>query len=153
MIKITPRTIVELYPYQFSEKNIGVSIFKGWFPTFYQLCIDVDNELGVSKSDFYWVQVKEKFGAARFYYSMKYDSPDVEGLNSEYPLSTRISRIVDKASAETAVRCIVCGASTQVKMHRMGGYQALCDEHASMVKYGKTLPPYHCNPGDEPKGW
>lgn len=150
---MTPKSLIDAYAYQFSEKAVGIALFKGWFPIFSRLCADVDKELGDNKRDFFWVQVKEKFGAARFYYSMVVDVPSGDQEPGALTVASKIARLTTNAAFESAKHCIVCGAPAKIELHRMGGYQALCPEHADMVENRKKLPPFHCNPGDEPEGW
>ena len=45
----------------------GIATDDGWFDLIYNLCKDIKEYYGVVPDDFYVVQVKEKFGALRFY--------------------------------------------------------------------------------------
>ena len=66
----TPTDLKTKFPYQFEGRNIGLSIPRGWFLGFAKLCGDIDQVLGANQHGFHGVQLKEKFGAACWYWSM-----------------------------------------------------------------------------------
>jgi hypothetical protein len=66
---------VGLHGYQFSVPWLEIEVAKGWMPLFAQLCADVDQALGADTYGFYWSQIKEKFGSARFYYRFEEPEP------------------------------------------------------------------------------
>ena len=121
------KTLADLrrdYPHMFAAKNIGISITKGWMPIFAQLCKDIDDTLGDDKLDFHWVQCKEKFGAARFYYSIKNRTPgmkinlvDETGEVKSYDIRTeekrettvsdQVEKLIDEATKKTNTSCWV----------------------------------------------
>jgi hypothetical protein len=141
----------------FAGPNIGLSIARGWMPMFEVLCEDIDTLLGDDKHGFHWTQLKEKFGAARFYWSMQgmrsitridviselgVVTPIVgrgQAARGAATLQEQITELVDIASDKTQHSCIVCGESGTV--NRDGGWVLiLCEEHARQLGSGH-LPP------------
>lgn len=158
----TPKELKARFPYMFSGKNIGISIPKGWFPLFSKLCQDIDATLGSDKKAFCWVQVKEKFGAARWYskidgqasgikisvFNEKGDGEVTTLLDSrkDKPVATiqqMVAALIDAAEGQTHKTCIVCGDEGRSDNHT-GYVLVLCEKHARMRKNGgnKSLPPF-----------
>ena len=68
---ITPKQLQQRFAYMFEGGNIGISIPKGWMPEFAKLWEQIDELLGDDKDGFHWRQCKEKFGSARWYWTIK----------------------------------------------------------------------------------
>lgn len=150
------KEIKQLYPYQFCGENIGLSIANGWLPQFAELCKSVDELLGENKRGFHWVQLKEKFGSARYYWSIKgrHDSVRVDLISSKKVISLatspsvsksqpqalfdQLSEMISAAEAKTHGHCIVCGAPGKVDQ-REGYVLVLCDKHAKQRAGGGDL--------------
>jgi hypothetical protein len=66
-----PKQLKDRFADMFAGQNIGFSFYRGWFALFENLSHDIDALLGQDKRGFHWVQLKEKFGSARFYWAMK----------------------------------------------------------------------------------
>jgi len=111
--------------YQFHEANGGYSVDPGWLPIFTRLCEGVDQALSKkSKSFFYWVQWKEKFGSLRAYFEGGPTYVDFFGIDGhhhlEVPTATnagiddveakQIQNLVHAAETESARTCMFCGA-------------------------------------------
>lgn len=93
-----------LFPYQFNGPNIGHSLTTGWFPIFARLCLDIDRVLGADKQGFHWEQLKEKYGAARWYPAQRKPmSPEQEDTRKA------IRTLIDEATSKARRACIVCG--------------------------------------------
>jgi len=89
----------------------GIENSDGWYDLIYKLCEDIKK---IDPKDFYWVQIKEKFGLGRFYAS---------GGNKEtYDL-------IDKAERKSAFICEDCGQDGCTR-HRNGWLRTLCDQCA-----------------------
>jgi hypothetical protein len=150
-----PKQLKARFPYQFAGQNIGLSISRGWFPLFEQLCEDIDRTLGEDKRKFHWTQLKEKFGSARFYFSLGGKSavfvdminPDAgEASTFVLPAKVRdeemaalhrqITSLVDAATAKTHDLCIVCGAPGAQDRHDQY-LLVLCQDHARLRRQGK----------------
>ena len=115
------------FPYMFMGQNSGMEFYDGWLPIFVEACQQIDLVLGENKRGFHWVQVKEKFGSARFYYRLGgakrlvVDLIDGQGGHALIKRSTkegdsdadRIDAIVDQAEAQTQTTCMVCGAAAR----------------------------------------
>lgn len=163
--KRTPAELKAKYPYMFSKEILGVSLTHGWIDLFARLCDDVDALLGQQKHRFYWTQVKEKFGSARFYWRFGRYEPQVNldilgpgaivnvkvpsvrrqrAENSDDALMQQISELVNEAERKTRQTCIACGEPGQIDSTR-GYLLVLCEEHRQQRKAG-TLANYSCEP-------
>jgi hypothetical protein len=153
----TPKQLHALYPYMFDGPNIGISIPRGWIKIFAQLCEDIDHSLGIDKQDFHFTQCKEKFGGARWYWSMEGRAPatrihvisEIAGVNdlgrsvhsrkspslALHALFARINELVEAATAQTRQACIVCSSSATID-HDGGWVLMLCPDHALQRRTG-----------------
>jgi hypothetical protein len=158
--ELTPAALKARFAYMFPEESsLGISFARGWLPLFERLCAEIDSVLGEERRRFHWVQVKEKYGSARFYWQLgRYDRPiavDIIGpeatvsvklpksrrrrpVESDETLMERIGEIVRAAEDETRNICIACGELGQVD--DTGGYLlVLCPEHGSHRRSGRLL--------------
>jgi hypothetical protein len=131
------------YPYQFARQSLGFHVPEGWQPIFAELCEDIDAVLDENeKPHFHWVQLKEKFGTARFYaeFHKPDDAPpsmlDGNGLTERFgrlfslrpiPSNEAIRTLIMAAEATTAKVCLKCGESGTLR--RGGWVRTLCDKH------------------------
>ncbi len=152
----TFKEIQALFPYQFSGRNIGLDIANGWLLEFEELCKKIDQLLGDDKKGFHWVQLKEKFGSARYYWEMDDYEPgmmldiispkDIRSISlkatkskkSVKDVSEKISKLINVATAKTQEHCICCGAPGKVDGHG-GYYLVLCEAHANIQKSDDEL--------------
>jgi hypothetical protein len=164
----TPKELKARYPYQLAGPHIGLSFYRGWMPVFAQLCADIDAQLGPNKRGFHWVQMKEKFGSARWYFEMDLllepneAAEDLTHLSiaqvnerferlvnpQELALHERIRSLRREAHARTQTACIVCGELAEVD-RSTGPYLVLCPEHARQRRRGDMEPAWF---DDEEKG-
>lgn len=103
--------IPDAYEVDFDWNDICINMEwgNGWLREFYNLCSNIVTEV---KSDFHWVQLKEKFGRACCYYT-----------GSITPYGAELIREFEK---ETAEICEHCGEFGKI---RTGGWQmCLCDK-------------------------
>lgn len=151
---MNPKQLKTRFPYMFAGENIGFSFFRGWFPLFSKLCEDIDALLGEDKGGFHWVQLKEKFGYARFYWEMPgypkrlHVSAIAENrviefasLHPEDSLASRIDDLVREATTATRSRCIVCGEAApldQSESHVL----VLCKRPTRQRRGRKLDPPW-----------
>lgn len=95
----------------------GIEHGDGWFKLFYELNEKIANYLKLFKKkdrpDFYWSQIKEKFGTARWYYG---EGDDI------------ISDLVSYNEDKTAQTCETCGEWGKVR--GKGWHYTACNEHA-----------------------
>ena len=146
----SPKALKARFPYMFEGKNISFDFYRGWMSILAQACEEIDHALGPDKRSFHWVQIKEKFGSARFYYHMTREPGEgariVLNIHSvpnpaesvrevikpegEDPASVPavVGDIIERATLETTTACIVCGATAQVRSYG-GSYALLCDVH------------------------
>lgn len=131
------------FPYMFRGEAISIELCDGWFPIFAEACRQIDEVLGENKRGFCWIQLKEKFGSARFYYRLGNSKRIVVDLVDSQrghtlikdptkdgdPTSDRIDAIVDQAEARTQTNCMICGAPAQTWPYG-GYYMTLCPSHA-----------------------
>lgn len=156
---MNPKQLKIKFPYMFAGENIGLSFCRGWFPLFTQLCEDIDVLLGPDKRGFHWVQLKEKFGSARFYFEMKGHAPSLHiDLISQSHVTTVVSRsggnnpggagdlqpavprriddLVQRATLATRSLCVVCGRPGKPNQDEPW-ILVLCEEHAMQRRRGK----------------
>lgn len=143
----------------FAGENIGLSFCRGWFPLFTQLCEEIDALLGPDKRGFHWVQLKEKFGSARFYWEMdghrpapmidlisatqvttvvrgaKGSSP-AEAGGSQPSIPRCIDNLVQRTTLATRSLCIVCGQPGKPNQDELW-ILVLCDAHAMQRRQGE----------------
>lgn len=103
---------------QNNSMYFGFDCGEGWYPLIEELCNKVKNILeknGIKNvEEFEVVQVKEKFGQLRFYYSGYFDK-EIEKLIGKY----------EKKSGKT---CEVCGEEGKLlKSH--GWWMTRCEKH------------------------
>ncbi len=110
------------FPYMFNGRNIGLSVGDGWMEVFAKLCEDIDTLLGDDKRGFHWVQLKEKFGSARFYYEHDPDGGD--------EVFGQIADLVGVAMGKTHTMCMQCGQPGKEDA-KYGWVLTLCEEHAT----------------------
>jgi len=144
-------TVKERFPYMFAGDYIGLSMTHGWEPMFVKLCEDIDALLGDDKRKFHWTQLKEKFGSARFHWSMDNARIASDLINPERlaiakqaatSLREKIALLVGEAQAKTQHMCVVCGQPGKVDpagIHML----VLCDEHIRQREADK-LPKFWC---------
>jgi len=118
------------FPYMFTGPHLGRTHFRGWFPIFAQLCIAIDVLLGADKRGFRWVQVKQKYGTARFYFETTAPSNAPWFQAPEEPdfVEHFLTALVDQAEKLTESACIRCGAPAEV-MHLDSYVWTLCPAH------------------------
>jgi hypothetical protein len=129
MTEVLEMRLVREFPYFFRDYKgdfritcmaWGMSHGDGWFPTFYKLNVDIAAHLETLKltnqhvPDFYWSQVKEKYGTARWYYNGGDDT---------------ISGLVSDAEGKTEEICEQCGAPGQLRGN--GWYYTACEDHVT----------------------
>lgn len=152
----TLKEIKALYPYQFGGKHLDQSIAKGWLPEFAELCKNIDELLGENKRGFHWVQLKEKFGSARYYWSIKgkrdsvrvdlispkklvsYETSPPGSKGQPQSLFDLLTELISSAEARTRDHCIVCGAPGKIDQ-KEGYVLVLCDMHAKQRACGDDL--------------
>lgn len=81
----------------------GLAIGDGWYPLFHQLCRDIAKT--VPPEDFQFLQIKEKFGGLRAYYSHG---------------NSYIGDLISKAENESYKICESCGTRDNVTVE--GGW-------------------------------
>jgi hypothetical protein len=133
-----PTSLRELrarYPYQFSGPWLEIEVAKGWMSLFAILCADVDEALGADTYGFYWSQIKEKFGSARFYYRFgerkavpSDHRPDRDRGRNYQQVVMEVFNLTEKAEEATLSICLACGKAGS--RDSTGGYLlVLCPEH------------------------
>ncbi len=146
------------FPYMFS-KNIGIEISRGWISVFEQVCVDIDTLLGTDRRSFQWTQCKEKFGSARWYWSMSPNPNEtnsrprikIHGFNSEdgsvhdlnpvdpttvpTSMADKIGAIVAAGQKKTQNSCLICGAQAKQNLHK-GYAMVLCVEPTRECRAG-----------------
>lgn len=125
-----PKELKACFPYQFVEKDIGMCITKGWFPTFAKACKDIDALLASERHGFHWTRVEVMFGVVRFCWGWERENYPTrvdfqaqrgvatsivdemaEALNGwqKVVLARKIDAITRAAEAAAKNLCAVCG--------------------------------------------
>jgi len=112
------------YPYQFPEAlpEHMVGVEPGWLDLLERLCADIDNLPEAKRAGFHWIQIKEKFGVLRAYWTSgasKQDSPE---------LRKRIAPLISAAELASKTICSDCGAPGRLRERNWT--RTLCDLHA-----------------------
>ena len=133
------------FPYMFNSKHtVGCEFYRGWMPILAGLCVEIEHMLGERREAFKWLQIKEKFGTGRFYYSLHgFSDVHVDLVNPSWRASAiaqvesdhtfagvkqSIFDLVAEGSVETARSCMICGG--QAKPRQYGSYILnLCVDH------------------------
>lgn len=92
----------------------GLDIGPGWLP----LVVRLNEQMAKVDPDYRVMQVKEKFGALRYYY-----------FGSDDLLHERLSRLVDDAEKKSVTICERCGKEGKLRMAHHWWF-TMCDEHA-----------------------
>ena len=82
----------------------------GWFDLIYNLCSDIKQVLPADFNDFFVTQVKEKYGALRFY--VTYGNEEIFDL-------------IDAAETKSEMTCEVCGEVGEIRNQYWA--KTLCD--------------------------
>lgn len=129
------------FPYMFEVRGLGRDVYKGWLPDFIEACEQIDALLGPDKRGFFFHQIKEKYGWARYYFKTDKASPmrlsiqDGRGLYEtthgidDKEIEQQIVKILSVAEQKSMHKCMNCGAPAVVRrVHAM--LLCVCDEHA-----------------------
>jgi hypothetical protein len=121
--KLTAEKILERFDHMFRKRKLpasvtsmywGLQIQPGWYNIIWDMCLKIEKILKLTKNTkFAFRQIKEKFGAGRFYCS---------GSND------KIDRIIHKAERLCGKTCEVCGRPGKVE-DVCGWKVAVCSVH------------------------
>lgn len=147
------------YAGMFLGRHLGLSMYAGWLPVFERVCEDIDLALGEEREDFRWVQTKEKFGSARWYWTMDDKSENlfdilanVSGAFSDGmpTLASQrrhaVAELVKAAEQKTRTMCMLCGLNGHRQEHR-GWYVVCCEEHFQLLKHQPERFIHQCSTG------
>ena len=129
------------FGYMFETPALGLDFYRGWLPDFITACEEIDAALGYDKRGFRFVQAKEKYGWARYYFAtdgvkpMRLSINDgngvhelTTGLNEEHDIERTIAGILSAAEKNSMGKCIVCGSHAEIR--RFGGWLVgACEAH------------------------
>lgn len=97
----TKKEFEAAWPSLFTDVRCGFYCPDGWTDLVWKLLSDIEFELEGDLSDFKMVQVKEKFGGLRFYYSYP---KGADPTTYDY-----IHQLVEQAEGESWGICLTCG--------------------------------------------
>lgn len=144
----TPAALLQRFPYMFplagTESRRAYIIFRGWLPAIAAACRRIDELLATNKRGFYWIHMREKYGAPSFAYRMHHDArvtvnhrlPSratraVSRTASEHDaVSQELNEMVLRLEAQLRNTCIVCSATSEIN-NDQGPWASLCLEHRS----------------------
>jgi hypothetical protein len=148
----TPRELKARFPYMFTKADpYAFDFAKAWFPAFVTLCEDIDALLGDKKQGFRWLQTKEKFGSARYYWTMTgrkgglhIDMISPKGVvttlvdrpKTQPTIVNRISELVNQAREATGKICYACGEPGEMATNR-DWLLVLCAKHQAQDRRGR----------------
>ncbi len=122
----TPAELKAAYRYQFTSDLYDEAYPAGWFPVFARVCRDID-AMGAERLGFRWAQLKEKFGAARWYGS--YAGPHARTESGEPSADLlKIASAIREAADRTSSMCMVCGEHAELDQSR-SWVLTLCEKH------------------------
>jgi len=93
-----------------------ISCDRGW----YQIIIDVDQQLAALDPNYTVHQVKEKFGGLRYYFAAT-STVDEEKWNKMNEIVRKAEKLADKT-------CEICGSTEKVKLRNYSYIRTLCDK-------------------------
>jgi hypothetical protein len=134
------------FNYMFEGPHIGLIFYAGWLPDFALTCEKIDALLGEDKRDFHFVQAREKFGAARYYYSVGGEARKIldeildvlsasqcrTAAQKRDPVVEEIDRLIDAAQQESGVTCMICGAPGEI-IPSPQWLRCVCKKHTRKV--------------------
>ena len=146
MTRLTTKDVQSLkqrFPYMFAGEQVSLEFYKGWFPDLVDLCFELDALLGEHRSYFQWIQIKEKFGNCRMYFTFRLSSgtPSGDGIDDDLDADDQCEMPAPLVLLEREVRWRVSRAA-----QKMNGKCMVCGDAAATEKYGfwlATLCPYH----------
>lgn len=134
--------LVEAHRLLFRGKppRIASDLPPGWYDLVDRLCSEIESELGEQASHLRVLQIKQKFGGLRFYWSWRRRSTvsvDILSTSGHVRLKTsargeasaRIGVLVSAAEAESVRTCELCGAPAKLRRSRTGWWRVRCDHH------------------------
>ena len=118
----------------------------GGFSGFARTCEEIDALLGDDRRGFHFVQAKEKFGAARYYYSVGgkkrkildeiVDVPGARQWRTATQKGDRVAdeidRLIDAAQQQSGVTCMICGAPGEI-VPSPQWLRCVCKKHTRKV--------------------
>lgn len=131
-----------MFPLVGSDRRRAYVFFRGWMPTFAQMCGQIDINLGDDKRDFGWARIREKSGAPSLSYQMcgharhviHAHRPDevtrivCAPADSFDPSAVEIQEVVLRGEVTLRQSCIVCGAPSIIT-NACGPWASLCANH------------------------
>jgi hypothetical protein len=118
--ELSMKTAIAEFPRLFhrAPPQIPGWVMPGWRPLLRRLLLTIDSCLTDAQAKkFTVVQVKEKFGALRFYF----DAPA--------RIRPQLNELVNKASKESETTCLRCGSPAVLVTDNDGWVSALCEQH------------------------
>lgn len=129
-LKMSPedfdKYMCETYPKIFRQRNMpmnqtcmcwGFNIGKGWYAILDNLCEKLDFISKISGVNTIFVQIKEKFGGARYYYQLECSK---ENENTKIYIDI-IETLINSAERKSDYACAECGEFRD-KMISVGGW-------------------------------
>lgn len=139
--------LMKRFPYMFAGQQLGIDIYRGWLAEFVELCEAIDGVLGENKRGFYWRQIKEKHGSARYYFRtnaarpMRLSLSDgksvreiTTGLDG-HEVEQQIAKLCHDAEVKSATKCSVCGVPAKIQ-NCHGWHLCVCEKHAPTERGG-----------------
>jgi hypothetical protein len=123
--ELSMKTAIAEFPRLFrgTPPQIPGWVMPGWAPLLRRLLQSINGCLSDAQAKkFTVVQVKEKFGALRFYF----DAPA--------RIRPQLNELVNKASKESETTCLRCGSPAVLVTDNGGWVSVLCEQHKGPLK-------------------
>lgn len=129
------------FSYMFEVRGLGFDFYRGWLPDFIKACEAIDAVLGDDKRGFYFSQIKEKYGGARYYFRTDgvrpirlsiHDGKGVRELTTGiegHDIEQQIAKILNDAEKKSMTTCSVCGVPATIQ-NCHGWALCVCEKHA-----------------------
>ncbi len=157
---ITHDKVVEAFSSLSSHPIPGLGVYDGWLPLLGLLAEEIRGLPEAERSGFKILQVKEKFGALRFYYTRKREgeaSPPIVAIditsaygNTRIRLdggSPSLDLLVSAAELASMFICEDCGDPGRIR--HMSWIKCLCDKHYEETRRKRTGKKRHYNAAEE----
>ena len=122
------------YAYQFRKplaRPDAYSLDPGWISIYADLFAAVDTALTSNeKPHFSWLQIKEKLGGMRAYFSVDRSTC---GDATADAIRAKVQPLIEAAEAAAQRTCHICGQAGELR--RAAYLQTLCDAHARELHY------------------
>lgn len=139
LINSFPKLYRDAHPHAASMMRYGFEIGDGWYHLIFDLSKNIESQAklqGIDSESNNWpvaIQVKEKFGALKFYCSMGNNNPQEQVIEKHgdllsvrpFPTNEAITNLIRSAEEASTSICEHCGSKGMLRRHSW--VKTLCD--------------------------